>query len=128
MEPLLGLPSSDRKEKGDLKRLVELMKRVGLKEEHLDRFPHEFSVDSDKESRLLVHLLQIHLLLYLMSQRLHWMCPCRRKFKGELVEVGETQDVFENPQHPYTEKLLSSVLSVPTEEIVGGVPVAKGYF
>lgn len=56
---------------------------------------------------------------------------CKRvavMYKGELVEVGETQDVFENPQHPYTEKLLSSVLSVQTEEIVGGVPVAKGYF
>ena len=56
---------------------------------------------------------------------------CKRiavMYKGELVEVGETQDVFENPQHPYTEKLLSSVLSVQTEETVVGDTIAKRQF
>lgn len=43
LEPLLALPKSVRKEKGNRDRLLQLIKRVGLKEEHLDRYPHEFS-------------------------------------------------------------------------------------
>ena len=29
--------------------------------------------------------------------------------KGFLVETGTTQDIFENPMHPYTKSLLSAV-------------------
>jgi oligopeptide/dipeptide ABC transporter ATP-binding protein len=43
LEPLYALPSSERKEKGSHTRLHSLIKRVGLKEEHLSRYPHEFS-------------------------------------------------------------------------------------
>ena len=164
MEPLLGLPSADRKEKGDLKRLVELMKRVGLKEEHLERFPHEFSggqrqriaidralitdpsfVVLDEPTSALdvsVQAQVLNLLKELQRERqltylfishnmevIRYMCKrVAVMYKGELVEVGETQDVFENPQHPYTEKLLSSVLSVQAEETVVGDTVAKRQF
>lgn len=30
-------------------------------------------------------------------------------YLGEIVEIGDTQDLFENPQHPYTKSLLSAV-------------------
>jgi peptide/nickel transport system ATP-binding protein len=30
-------------------------------------------------------------------------------YLGELVEIGRTEDVFSNPQHPYTEALLSAI-------------------
>jgi peptide/nickel transport system ATP-binding protein len=30
-------------------------------------------------------------------------------YLGEIVEMGETEAIFENPQHPYTEALLSSI-------------------
>ncbi|WP_082053359.1 oligopeptide/dipeptide ABC transporter ATP-binding protein [Gordoniibacillus kamchatkensis] len=43
VEPLHALPSAERKEKGTQARLVSLLRRVGLKEEHLSRHPHEFS-------------------------------------------------------------------------------------
>lgn len=42
-EPLIPLSSEDRKDKGPQDNLVKLMKSVGLKEEQLDRYPHEFS-------------------------------------------------------------------------------------
>ena len=30
-------------------------------------------------------------------------------YLGEIVEIGDTDDVFSNPQHPYTEALLSAI-------------------
>ncbi|MFN4227527.1 MAG: ABC transporter ATP-binding protein [Candidatus Ratteibacteria bacterium] len=29
-------------------------------------------------------------------------------YKGEIVEIGKTEEIFENPKHPYTKKLLES--------------------
>ncbi|KZL92240.1 ABC transporter ATP-binding protein [Clostridium magnum] len=42
-EPLIPLSKERRKDKGSRENLVKLMKSVGLKEEQLDRYPHEFS-------------------------------------------------------------------------------------
>jgi len=42
-EPLLALPPAERKEKGSKERLLALITRVGLKPDHLNRYPHEFS-------------------------------------------------------------------------------------
>lgn len=30
-------------------------------------------------------------------------------YMGEIVEIGSREDVFSNPQHPYTRKLMSAV-------------------
>ena len=30
-------------------------------------------------------------------------------YRGQIVEIGETEDIIQNPQHPYTKALLSSV-------------------
>jgi len=37
-------------------------------------------------------------------------------YLGRIMEVGETDDVFEGPHHPYTEALLSAVPSIDGEE------------
>ncbi len=40
---------------------------------------------------------------------------CKRvivMYQGKIVEVGETRELFRNPQHPYTRTLLDSVLSL----------------
>jgi oligopeptide/dipeptide ABC transporter ATP-binding protein len=36
-------------------------------------------------------------------------------YLGGLVEIGDVESVFENPQHPYTEALLSSIPRVTTD-------------
>ncbi|SEE39768.1 peptide/nickel transport system ATP-binding protein [Arthrobacter alpinus] len=35
--------------------------------------------------------------------------------KGEIVEAGETESVYQNPQHPYTQKLVASSMNLRTE-------------
>lgn len=42
-EPLIPLSKERRKDKDSQENLIKLMKSVGLKEEQLDRYPHEFS-------------------------------------------------------------------------------------
>ncbi|HEL2738444.1 TPA: ABC transporter ATP-binding protein [Streptococcus suis] len=37
-------------------------------------------------------------------------------YKGSLVEIGSAQDIFQNPQHPYTRYLLQSNLSLDPQE------------
>ncbi len=45
-------------------------------------------------------------------------------YLGRIVEIGRTEDVYRNPQHPYTRALLGSVLTpgqkLPDEEVLGG--------
>ncbi len=49
-------------------------------------------------------------------------------YLGEIVETGRTEEIFENPQHPYTRALLSSVPNADprergqTIELTGDVP------
>ncbi len=39
-------------------------------------------------------------------------------YAGRIVEIGSVEDVFGNPQHPYTQGLLRSVISIETTELV----------
>lgn len=152
LEPLLALPKAERRLKGNTDRLNALIKRVGLKGEHLDRFPHEFSggqrqriaiaralvtdpsfIVLDEPTSALdvsVQAQVLNLLKELQKERqltylfishnmsvIRYMCQrVAVIYKGELVEVGETRSVFENPQHQYTRKLISSVLTVETND------------
>ena len=39
--------------------------------------------------------------------------------RGELVEEGEAQEVFHNPRHPYTQRLIAAI---PTRKRKEGEP------
>jgi peptide/nickel transport system ATP-binding protein len=45
-------------------------------------------------------------------------------YAGRIVEYGPVRDVFANPQHPYTQELLKSVISLTTQELhsIPGAP------
>jgi oligopeptide/dipeptide ABC transporter ATP-binding protein len=45
-------------------------------------------------------------------------------YAGRIVEIGSVEQVFANPQHPYTQGLLSSVISLDTTELssIDGAP------
>lgn len=46
-------------------------------------------------------------------------------YVGKIVELADTDNIFERPSHPYTEALLSSVLQPDPEAIEGG-PILEG--
>jgi oligopeptide/dipeptide ABC transporter ATP-binding protein len=37
-------------------------------------------------------------------------------YLGEIVEIGETEEIFSNPKHPYTQALLSAVPELNPED------------
>ncbi|MDN4071853.1 oligopeptide/dipeptide ABC transporter ATP-binding protein [Fictibacillus terranigra] len=145
LEPLLALDNKQREEKGESLRLISLVKRVGLKAEHLDRYPHEFSggqrqriaiaralitdpafIVLDEPTSALdvsVQAQVLNLLKDLKKERgltylfishnmsvIRYMCDqIAVMYKGRIVEMGPSAELFERPRHPYTKILLSSL-------------------
>jgi oligopeptide/dipeptide ABC transporter ATP-binding protein len=126
-------------------RVLELVERVGLRRDHLSRFPHEFSggqrqrigiaralavqprliiadepisaldvsiqaqiislLESLQEEYGLTYLFISHdlAMVQYISNRVCVM------YLGKIVEYGECEEIYSNPQHPYTMALLSAI-------------------
>ena len=142
-EPLLVNGVRDRSEREA--RVSELLEQVGLKTEHLRRYPHAFSggqrqrigiaralalrptlivadepvsaLDVSVQAQVL-NLLQdlqesFHLTYLFIAHDLsvvgHISDRIAVMYAGRLVELGATEELLDQPKHPYTEALLAAV-------------------
>ncbi len=126
-------------------RAAELLAKVELPPEHLERYPHAFSggqrqriciaralaldprlIVADEAVASLDVTIQAQVINLLMDLQRdmriailfisHDMAVVERiahrvavMYLGEIVEIGDRRSVFNNPQHAYTRKLLSTV-------------------
>lgn len=129
-------------------RVAELMERVNLPLNLMERYPHELSggqrqrigiaraislnpefIVADEAAASLDLLIQAQMLNLLKNIQSaqgisylfisHNLNIIRRiadrvavMYLGRFVEVGKTEEIFNNPVHPYTQALLSAVLSI----------------
>jgi oligopeptide/dipeptide ABC transporter ATP-binding protein len=145
-------------------RVIELLRQVGLREDHYGRYPHEFSggqrqrigiaralavnpkfiVADEPVSSLdvsiqaqIINLLQelqekMHLTYFFISHDLrvveHISHRVAIMYLGKIVEIAQSDTIYQNAKHPYTRALLSSVpmldTSVKKEHVIaqGDVP------
>jgi len=144
MEPMkvhgLYKNNAERKQK-----TIDLLKQVGLAEEHFYRYPHEFSGGQRQrigiartiavEPKLIICDESVSALdISVQAQVLNLLNDLKEKYgftyifishdlavvrymadqllvmnKGKIVEKGEADEVYENPQKEYTKKLISAI-------------------
>ncbi len=150
-------PGEERKEA-----VAALLEKVGLKREHLYRFPHEFSggqrqrisiaralsvrpefvvcdepisaLDVSVQAQVVNMLEDLQSefgLTYLfiahdLSMVRHISDRIGVMYGGRLVEVAATDELYDNPIHPYTKALLSSILE-PDPKQANQRKVVTGY-
>ena len=130
-EPLVahGVPKAER-----IQKVRQLLKDVGIREEFINRYPHEFSALA-LNPRLIVCDEPVSALdVSIQAQILNLMAELQDKYKltyvfishnlsvvkhvcdriavmylGNIVELADKRSLFANPAHPYTQALLDAI-------------------
>ncbi len=128
-----------------IKRIIEILNIMGLKSEHMIRYPHELSggqkqrvsiaralcvepefivldeptsaLDVSVQSKILKLLERakesFHVSYMFISHDINLVRSISNRiavmYLGRIVEIGGTDDTFNNPYHPYTRALFASV-------------------
>jgi peptide/nickel transport system ATP-binding protein len=145
-EPLIihGRGSATETGSSRRRRVIELLRAVGLDESILRRFPHEFS-GGQRQRIGIARALALHpkfivadepvsaLDVSVGAQIVNLLAQLQRDFgltylfishsmpvvrylstriavmyRGKIVEIGSTEQITEDPQHPYTKSLLAA--------------------
>ena len=123
-EPLISLGLMEGKDAQD--RVEELIDMVGLKRDHLNRYPHEFSggqrqrigiaralaanpefIVCDEPISALDVSIQAQVINIL--EELQDKYSFTYLFMGNLIEYAQVDELYENMLHPYTSCLMSAV-------------------
>src|SRR5216684_588166 len=110
--------------KEKVRRVQELLEVVGLSPHHTNRYPHEFS-GGQRQRIGIARALAVNpkliicdepvsaLDVSIQAQVLNLLEELQKEFGltylGKIVEIATADELFSNPQHPYTEALLSAV-------------------
>ncbi|WP_081416025.1 oligopeptide/dipeptide ABC transporter ATP-binding protein [Peribacillus kribbensis] len=149
--PMLRLGVVSSKQEAE-KESIELLKKVGLKSEHIYRYPHEFSggqrqrigiaralalkpeflvldeptsaLDVSIQAQILNLLLDIqeefNLTYLFIGHNLSVIkFFCHRVavlYKGKIVEIAKSDELYSKPFHPISNMLLKSVLKLERQE------------
>ena len=142
-EPMNIHGSYEKEEQKEI--ILDLLKKVGLKEEHLYRYPHEFSggqrqrisiaralsvkpdfilcdepisaLDVSVQAQVVNMLQDIQeetgvtylFIAHDLSMVRHISDRIGVMYLGNIVEIADSEDLYTNPAHPYTQALLSSM-------------------
>lgn len=142
-EPLTNQKNLSKEER--MKKIIQILDELGLGEDDLWKYPHEFSggqrqrigiarslivepkvivadepvsaLDLSVQAQVLNFLKKIQakydISILFISHDLgvvkHFCDEIAIMYKGRIVEKGTVEDIFQNPQHLYTKKLLTSI-------------------